>query len=80
MAEEEIISANKFKAARNEFRKSRKAIEEDENAIEGIAEENDAEDIPKETVRRKQSVKIDSEKSAQKDSTNETDEIGRAHV
>src|ERR1035437_4944248 len=72
--EEEIITTNKFKTARNEFRKSRQAIEEDENAIEDIADEENSEDIPKEPIRRKQSSRVDSEKPVQKDSVGEPDD------
>jgi len=72
--EEEIITANKFKTARNEFRKSRKLSEEDENAIEDIVEDDDAEELPKEPVRRKQSSRIDAEKPVQKDSNGESDD------
>ena len=60
--EEEIITANKFKTARNKFRKSREVSEDDENAIEDIDEEKEEEDSPKGTLRKSQSEKTSSEK------------------
>jgi len=41
MAEEEIITGNKFKTARNEFRRTRKETEEDDHASGEISEEEE---------------------------------------
>ncbi|MFI5163763.1 MAG: DNA translocase FtsK 4TM domain-containing protein [Bacteroidia bacterium] len=69
MAEdEEIITANKFKAARNEFRKSREENEEDENLIEDVGEEKEPEarsrkpEVDKEAPAPKRKKKAPKEK------------------
>ncbi|MBI4946390.1 MAG: DNA translocase FtsK 4TM domain-containing protein [Bacteroidetes bacterium] len=58
--EEELITGNKFKTARNNFRKSREVNEDDEHSIEDLAEEASSEEVSgKDSARKSHSEKTE---------------------